>query len=331
MYCRYCGHEVENDSRFCLNCGKMISEEENKTNYENFNTVDTEKTINLEEEEKENKPLFSKNDLKSFFKISKIEYCTNCGSNMGKSKICPNCHHKKNNGINQYCTFCGARVENGKCSNSNVEVKPKALENLLRLISLFLICFSLVGVVVKITDGDYLSAVIMGGISLLCSIFVMPKHQIYKLKILLSSKNIKAIWICIVYVLVIIFVSVGIKVATTKTSELTGDNLAAYNLVSEVSYEFKNPSSVRLVSGTVFYDEEESEWCGWFALSATNGFGARTVGYYFVSYLDGDVFALDLEDNGTDASIKYAKTKDELDIEKINNALDKKWGESFKD
>lgn len=332
MYCKYCGHEVEKDSRFCLSCGKMIAEEVNDNeNCENNNFVVTAEALSFEEKVEENKDLSSKNKLEPFYKISKLSYCTNCGTTMGNGKICPNCNYKKNNGIHKFCSFCGASVEEDKCSNSKVAIKTSFIEKFLRFISLFLIYFSLVDVFVHIFDGNFLSAFIIAAISSSCKIFLLSKRQIYKLKAFLISKNIKQLWICLVYILTIILVIVGISATSSKTENLSGDDLAAYNLISEVSYEFKNPSSVRLISGEVFYDDENAEWCGWFAISATNGFGARTVGYYFVGYLDGEIFALDLEEYGSSSSIRNAKTKDELNIEKINSALDKKWGTSFND
>ena len=202
-------------------------------------------------------------------------------------------------------------------------------KKLLRFISIFLIYFTFLGVLTKIFDGDYLSAIVMGAISLFCNIFIIPTQQIYKLKSILSAKNIKQASIYFVYIIVIISLILGINFARKNDIGLSGDNLEAYNLITEVSYEFKNPSSVRIVSGKVFYSEEDAEWCGWFALSATNSYGATTVGYYFVGYLDGEIFALDLEDNDTGStSIKYAKTQGELNINKINNALNKKWKQS---
>ena len=326
MYCRYCGQKVEEGSRFCLNCGGKIFTEDNSLNGEKNDVVCIDNLVKVEVKKEET----DVNQIKqeSFFTISKTYFCTNCGSNLGKGKTCLKCHHKKNNGINNYCSFCGASVENEKCSNSNVKVKQTFIEKLLRFISIVLICFSILGAVVEISDEHYLAAVIMCGIPLLCNIFIISKRQIYKCKALIVSKNIKQVWIYMVYILVIILLIVGIKAPVGKANKLTGNDLVAYNLISEVSYEFKNPSSVRLVSGEVFYDDEDGEWCGWFGLSATNGYGARTVGYYFVGYLDGEIFALDLEDDDFDTSMKYAKTKDQLNVEKINNALEKKWGAS---
>ncbi len=147
------------------------------------------------------------------------------------------------------------------------------------------------------------------------------------MKILNLKKLFKTVGLYLTIIFLLIF-SNGCSVSVSDIlsfGKLKGDDLAAYELITEVSYEFKNPSSLRLISGTVHYDEEDKEYSGWFAISATNGFGATTVGYYFVSYLDGEIYALDLEEYGTSSSISYAKERDELDVDKINKEIEKYW------
>lgn len=136
-----------------------------------------------------------------------------------------------------------------------------------------------------------------------------------------EKKSNKSLWAAI---LLIAVVCVGFFLARGNGKErVSEDTRAAYDLILEGSYEFKNPSSVRVYSGHVFYDKEEDEYCGWFYLSATNGFGARTSGYYFIGHLDGVVFALELEDD--DSSVRKAQTEGELDVDWINEQLDEKW------
>lgn len=133
-----------------------------------------------------------------------------------------------------------------------------------------------------------------------------------------------------VFASAVILIFVAIYIATlfinkSKDDELTGENLAAYELICDVSYEFKDPTSVRILAGKVIYDEEDAHWSGWFTISAINGLGVKSTGYYFVGYTDGEVFALDLEEYGDDYSLKLAKSNDLLDIDKINKELTKKW------
>jgi len=89
---------------------------------------------------------------------------------------------------------------------------------------------------------------------------------------------------------------------------LTGDDKVAYELLLDAAYDFKEPSSVRLVSGCVGVDKD----CMFCGISATNGFGARTTSYYYVC----PDFVLEEED----PSSLYTKT-DELNVEKINRKL----------
>ena len=144
---------------------------------------------------------------------------------------------------------------------------------------------------------------------------------------------------------------------------------STYELVLAASYKFKNPSSVRVVSGKVYYYEitddakERNEYTdlelergyyisGNLRLSATNGFGATTTGYYSVSYDrdSGTIKVEDIEDeieqwtdlmgkatNSIDvASYKFllqGAQKDyeectltnDFDIDKVNALLEKKW------
>lgn len=107
-----------------------------------------------------------------------------------------------------------------------------------------------------------------------------------------------------------------------------------YELMIDVSYEFKNPSSVRILSGTVNYypDTSPDYLSAYLRLSATNGYGATTSGYYFCGYSDdGSLFVYDLEEYGTDnpmysSSMSKCKVLDDFDIDKVNKMLDKKWG-----
>lgn len=95
---------------------------------------------------------------------------------------------------------------------------------------------------------------------------------------------------------------------------LTGDDKVAYELLLEAADNFKNPSSVRIVSGSVGVDKD----CLFCGISATNGFGNRTTSYCYIS---DEGWILEKED----ASSFYKSTND-LNVNKINKKLEKTFG-----
>lgn len=143
-----------------------------------------------------------------------------------------------------------------------------------------------------------------------------------------NYKNLIILAVAIIFVAVMIAVPLYVRhgVNSKKESELSGNNLQAYNLISEASYEFNDPMSVRVIAGSVYYNSEKCYWSGWFTLSASNSYGATSVGCYYVSYLNGELFTLDLEKDGDDVSMKFAKKRDELNVGEINKKLAEKWG-----
>lgn len=335
MFCKYCGHQVDDNAKFCSFCGNSIF---NDSKDEILESTERVAANNFEREESENKeqPLNDGESMEKassqmplnepFWKLSNDYFCSYCGTKIGNEKSCPECHNSRNIKIHNYCKYCGGKVENNRCNNSGVATKSNILEKILRIATIFTIILYLLSAAINIISGDGISLpiVLTMIISAFSIVFIISKRQIYKIKVFLTEKKIHTILICVIYVAIILAIILSSSINTKYG--LDGDDLAAYELIAEVSYEFKNPSSVRLVSGSVFYNEEYGEYCGWFALSATNGYGATTVGYYFVDHLDGEIFALDLEEYGDDVSIVYAKTRDELDVNAINKALDKKWG-----
>lgn len=134
-----------------------------------------------------------------------------------------------------------------------------------------------------------------------------------------------------VFVLVAIVCCIAILgfYQVNKEKPLTGNDKIAYDLILNASYNFKDPSSVRVVSGMVTED------AGSFVLSATNGFGARGTKYYLIT--EDVVLNLDDEDDimnlllfaGNQAKLSAAKSacemRDQLDVKSINKALEKYW------
>ncbi|MBQ9806282.1 MAG: hypothetical protein IJW49_07240 [Clostridia bacterium] len=149
-----------------------------------------------------------------------------------------------------------------------------------------------------------------------------------------SSKVILISILSVTLAILIIGLAVAIVFDPFHIYTLPEREQKCYELMLDVCPEFKNPSSVRIVSGTFnYYPDVDSDYCSaYLRLSATNGFGATTTGYYFVGYgMDGgELFIFDLEDFGQDyeyfdSSIEQCKKTNDFDIERVNRELDQYW------
>lgn len=93
--------------------------------------------------------------------------------------------------------------------------------------------------------------------------------------------------------------------------ELSGDDLIAYNFIYDAAMDFKNPASIRIVSGTLS-ENKDRLFCG---ISETNYQGARIINCYIVR--DG---------SAVDALLMYpirrAKSKSNLNYELISEKLE---------
>ncbi len=111
--------------------------------------------------------------------------------------------------------------------------------------------------------------------------------------------------VSMVVVLILIFV-------ISSLSSLSENDKKAFDMILKASDEFKDPSSVRLVSGS--FSEDGTLCC---VISATNGFGARVTSYYRI-YESGFSYKTEYPDSS------FKKT-DFFNIEKINNKLKKEF------
>lgn len=150
------------------------------------------------------------------------------------------------------------------------------------------------------------------------------------------------------FALVVMIVAGFSLVGCDRKDDLTSREQAIYQLVLDASYKFKNPSSVRIVSGMVTFDEANAENSdkefsnfelqrgyaidGHFRFTATNSFGATISEYYFCGYNDdGTIFAYSFDTYKNLVPTIYAKMvewaskTDDFDIDKINAELEKKW------
>lgn len=150
-----------------------------------------------------------------------------------------------------------------------------------------------------------------------------------------KKSKVPVILICIVCLAISVFL--GIKYISDNV--LFGMDKCAYELLLEASYQFKNPSSVRIVSGS-FEEDLYSHGLEWLfvRISATNGFGASISGYYMIwNDSDGEFHVddieeqwelsekLGIEDELSPLQISYCNVTDQLNINAINRKLDKYW------
>ncbi len=84
---------------------------------------------------------------------------------------------------------------------------------------------------------------------------------------------------------------------------LFGDNRIVYEDVLTVAYDFKNPASVRVMSGRVLNGsgEKDYDYMVLVRISATNSYGGYvTSEYCMVRYSEDGVYALELEEDDAD-------------------------------
>jgi hypothetical protein len=113
-----------------------------------------------------------------------------------------------------------------------------------------------------------------------------------------------------------VIITVGIIIAAfIYSTSLFGNDKIAFNLIKEAAYDFKDPSSVRVVkSGRIGVDKDAL----WVTLSAINGFGARGSGCYFIGTLDdGEIFAME-----EDSPIFCDIDANDFNVNKVNRALE---------
>ncbi len=139
-------------------------------------------------------------------------------------------------------------------------------------------------------------------------------------KIYASNKKLVIFIGIIVAILLIVSISGNV---------LFGDDKIAYDMVLEASDHFKDPSSVRLVWGYIDSDRD-----GAFDISANNSWGARGTNKYCIGTDDdGEIYvweadAGELAENLYDLIKLNSKIDNNqgVNVDKINKALDRKWG-----
>jgi len=119
--------------------------------------------------------------------------------------------------------------------------------------------------------------------------------------------------------LIVLSCIIGILLITYFTFfHLGKDNKYAYDLVINNVYDFKNPKSVRVVSGSAGFNDTYNEEYAFLCVTATNSYGAETTGYY--------CFHPDEFSDVTDyAHMVNICKKDEINAFKINFRITLYW------
>ncbi len=111
----------------------------------------------------------------------------------------------------------------------------------------------------------------------------------------------------------------------------------AYNLVVTHANSFKAPSSIRVISGVAGKGDKTDDFdeYAFLKISAMNGFGGATIGYYSICEDNlGDLeddkefwndIGVDLDKN-YDSLMELCRTEGRLNVKKINKALQRKFG-----
>lgn len=140
------------------------------------------------------------------------------------------------------------------------------------------------------------------------------KSIIFEKEELAALKKLKEKKITSKLIIIAVAICIFLGSFMVANNTLWGDDKIAYELVLDIAYFFKDPSSVQIISGTVGTDGD----CLFCGISAKNGFGARGTDYYYVS--DGQIVE-------SENPISIYTTKDNLNIDKINKKLSQTLGD----
>lgn len=134
-----------------------------------------------------------------------------------------------------------------------------------------------------------------------------------------KGKSISPIKRTLIFLIIIAIIAVSSFIAI-KNNVLFGNDKIAYEFIVEYIFTFKEPSSVRLVSGSVHNSDmpqDPSLYCG---ISATNGYGGRTTSYYLFSTYTSQT---GMKEYPKGCNIEAYITRDELNIDLINRKIQK--------
>lgn len=133
--------------------------------------------------------------------------------------------------------------------------------------------------------------------------------KVTKTKTALTRKQKVIVSVCFVAVIFVVYLVLF---------HLGREEKYTYDLIIENAFDFKNPKSIEVISGTAEWDDEDEEPYAFVCITSTNGYGAEIAGYYLLmpSYV-GDVSYSDL-------SVKFCQ-ENKLNVGTINRRLAIYW------
>lgn len=210
-YCKQCNEALTDDCPFCPKCGAKAESETTPENVQKSYCVNCGSEIiqgtsfcsNCETKIKTDFSTQPQEDKTEHNPKKKGFYCTNCGEHIGTTKKCIKCGTKSVKNAKRHCRYCGDVIEKNKCVSCHTPCKNYIAESILRFFSIVLLCISFFGSFIGlITEKPLTTVLIEFIVPLLLCIFVVRKKQIFKIKKLFMQKNIKPLFILLVYVLV---------------------------------------------------------------------------------------------------------------------------------
>ncbi len=258
MFCKYCGNELGNNSKFCSTCGKQIDENDNLIT----NPINTSECEN------------------GYF-------CTNCGNHIGKLKMCPQCYMKSKRNYKKFCLYCGGAIVNNRCSKCNTVASRSIFEIIARVItvitfiwSVFMALFTFSEIVGREREFNInvAPAFLILIISVLLMVLFFRKSRINSIKKkLLYRKALQKVALIIIYTILPIMLAIGSTVyaAFITTTEYTYKSYAISAVQSELEDNLKNSDSLQVNNINTITAEDNEYYYYHITIdySAQNGFG----------------------------------------------------------
>lgn len=114
----------------------------------------------------------------------------------------------------------------------------------------------------------------------------------------------------VIAIIICLICTIGLTGCRNKLSQR---EQKCFELIRDCSFEFKNPKSVRVLSGTLtyytdLYEEGDEYIAAYVVLTSKNLLGTESASNYFIGYKDdGTAFCFDLDYFGED-SLNYSES-----------------------